>query len=149
MGVCYVANAPRTFVALWAIAKGFLDEHTRSKVRILSVSATTEALLQDIPAQNLPSFLGGDCTCHESEGGCMHSNAGPWQDFNLVNKRIVHKTAAAALPIASGEEESKTNFNGHRLQTCEVYIEDENGNLEIEMSPSGRLKPIVPPVPVS
>ena len=35
MGACYVVNAPMLFSALYAIVKGFLDERTRSKVRII------------------------------------------------------------------------------------------------------------------
>ena len=35
MGQCFVVNAPMVFSALYAIIKGFLDERTRSKVRIL------------------------------------------------------------------------------------------------------------------
>ncbi len=35
MGACFVVNAPLLFSFLWAIVKGFLDERTRSKVRIV------------------------------------------------------------------------------------------------------------------
>ena len=35
MGAAYVVNAPLVFSALYAIIKGFLDERTRSKVRIM------------------------------------------------------------------------------------------------------------------
>ena len=35
MGACWVVNAPFLFYALYAIVKGFLDERTRQKVRIL------------------------------------------------------------------------------------------------------------------
>lgn len=35
MGAAYIVNAPFVFSALYAIIKGFLDERTRSKVRIM------------------------------------------------------------------------------------------------------------------
>jgi len=91
MGLCFVVNAPMTFVALWAIIKGFLDERTRNKIRIVG-SNYAPILLEAIPAENLPDFLGGTCTCSHVQGGCMHSSAGPWQDYVVVNKRVIHKS---------------------------------------------------------
>ena len=82
------------FSALYAIIKGFLDERTRSKVRIIG-SNYQPVLLENISAENLPAFLGGTCTCSHVEGGCLESNAGPWNDYVLVNKRIKHKQEIA------------------------------------------------------
>lgn len=31
--------------------------------------------MQQIPAENLPSFLGGDCTCSHMPGGCVPSQS--------------------------------------------------------------------------
>ena len=77
MGAAFVVNAPSLFTALYAIIKGFLDERTRSKVRVMG-SNYRSVLLEHIDAENLPTFLGGTCTCSHVEGGCMFSNAGPW-----------------------------------------------------------------------
>ena len=90
MGACYIVNAPMTFVALYAIIKGFLDERTRSKVRIVG-SNYRPTLLEVISPENLPDFLGGTCTCSHVEGGCLYSDAGPWEDYVTVNKRLFHK----------------------------------------------------------
>lgn len=106
LGVCYVVNAPRTVVALWSIVKGFLDERTRSKVRILRANST-QVLLENIPAENLPSFLGGNCSCPHVEGGCLDSVAGPWTDYEVVNRRIVHRSEL--------EDDN-----------CNVFIEEEH-----------------------
>jgi len=70
------------FSAAWSVVKGFLDERTVAKIKILGGSFQ-KPLLEVIDAENLPSFLGGKCTCAE-HGGCMKSDAGPWNDFEQV-----------------------------------------------------------------
>ena len=35
MGNLFVTNAPMTVTAIWAVVKGFLDEKTRGKIKIL------------------------------------------------------------------------------------------------------------------
>jgi hypothetical protein len=74
MGKFYIINAPWTFSAVWAIIKPWLDEVTVKKINILG-SSYQDALLQQIPAENLPKEFGGSCSC---EGGCSLSDAGPW-----------------------------------------------------------------------
>lgn len=76
MGNMYVVNAPFVFSACWSVVKGFLDERTTQKIKIIGGSFQ-KPLLEMVDAANLPKFLGGECTC-EKEGGCMKSNAGPW-----------------------------------------------------------------------
>ena len=38
MGHTFLINAPMLFTAVWAIIKGFLDEKTRSKIKILGTN---------------------------------------------------------------------------------------------------------------
>ena len=64
--------------AIWTVIKAFLPEKTVSKVNFIS---TTAELLVDIDADQLPKFLGGSCEC---EGGCLKSNKGPWNDYEIV-----------------------------------------------------------------
>lgn len=77
MGSCFVVNAPMLFAFLWSILKGFLNERTRAKVRIIG-AGYENVLLEHIDAANLPDFLGGSCTCSHVEGGCLNSSVGPW-----------------------------------------------------------------------
>lgn len=106
MGQCFIVNAPFLFTGVWAIVKGFLDERTRKKITIKGGSYQKD-LLELVEAENLPDFLGGTCTC-ESQGGCMVSGAGPWNDFEIIQPVGIRKkqnnTAAA---IGSNEEEKK------------------------------------------
>jgi hypothetical protein len=78
----FIVNAPMLFTGVWAIVKGFLDEKTRNKIKIVG-SGFKKDLLEVIEPENLPDFLGGTCTCPEY-GGCMHSNLGPWNDYVVV-----------------------------------------------------------------
>ncbi|EDR04921.1 uncharacterized protein LACBIDRAFT_237398 [Laccaria bicolor S238N-H82] len=74
MGKFYIINAPYLFSAVWAIIKPWLDEVTVSKIEILG-SGYKDALLKQIPKENLPVEFGGTCVC---EGRCSMADAGPW-----------------------------------------------------------------------
>jgi CRAL/TRIO domain len=71
LGATYIVNAPMVFNGVWAIAKNFVDEKTRKKINILG-GGYKKTLLENVDAENLPSFLGGECTC-EDLGGCLYS----------------------------------------------------------------------------
>ena len=70
------------FKGVWAVAKNFVDEKTRAKINIIG-GGYKKTLLENIDADNLPEFLGGNCTCSD-KGGCLNSNFGPWDQFKLV-----------------------------------------------------------------
>jgi len=74
MGKFYIINAPWAFTVVWNLIKGWLDAVTVAKIKILG-SNYKDALLQQIPAANLPKAFGGLCEC---PGGCTLSDAGPW-----------------------------------------------------------------------
>ncbi len=99
MGNLYIVNAPMLFSGIWAVVKGFLDEKTRSKIKIIG-SGFLPTLEQHIEKENIPSFLGGQCECPE---GCINSGIGPWNDFEIFGNGIRRKQAKGA-----GEEEAKT-----------------------------------------
>ncbi|KAJ1918705.1 hypothetical protein H4219_002427 [Mycoemilia scoparia] len=66
----YLVNAPSMFVTAWNIVKSWLDPRVISKVTIMNKNFK-DALLEQIPAENLPKFLGGECTCSHMPGGCV------------------------------------------------------------------------------
>ena len=82
LGNMYVTNAPFVFTACWKICKAFVDERTQKKISIKG-SDYQKYLLEAIEKENLPTWLGGTCTC-EGLGGCAYSDIGPWNDYEPV-----------------------------------------------------------------
>lgn len=89
MGNTFIVNAPIVFSGIWSLVKGFIDEKTRKKIKIIG-GGFKKTLLEFIPEESLPSFLGGKCECKE-HGGCMLSNIGPWNDYEIVAPKGVKK----------------------------------------------------------
>jgi len=78
MGQLAIVNAPSTFTMIWSVIKRWISQETAAKVDILGHDYRS-VLLTLIDAENLPTSLGGKCTCSEA-GGCHLSGAGPWQE---------------------------------------------------------------------
>lgn len=70
LGRLFVVNAPVFFTAAWAIIKLWLDQRVIDKIHILG-SNYKSVLLEHIDHDQLPSFLGGSCTCGHTDGGCV------------------------------------------------------------------------------
>lgn len=102
MGKFYIINAPYLFSTVWAFIKPWLDEVTVSKIDIIGKDYKA-TLLAQIPAENLPSDLGGTCDC---AGGCSLSDAGPWNKHAEETKRGVNGDAPAAVEQQQGQQES-------------------------------------------
>ena len=90
MGNLFIVNTPMMFSGVWAIAKGFIDERTRKKIEIKG-KTYLPTLLEYADAENLPEFLGGSCTLP------FPSDAGPWNDYELVNNKLIKKDSKAIL----------------------------------------------------
>ena len=65
MGQLIIINAPTSFTAIWSMIKPWLAPRTLDKVTILGTNPEqhTALLLDLVPSENLPTALGGTCTC--------------------------------------------------------------------------------------
>lgn len=92
MGKFYIINAPWGFSTVWSLVKGWLDEATVAKIHVLG-SDYKKSLLEQVPADSLPEFLGGSCQCPE---GCSLSDAGPWHGKSTRRTRALSSATNTA-----------------------------------------------------
>ncbi|KMT04177.1 hypothetical protein BVRB_8g186250 [Beta vulgaris subsp. vulgaris] len=78
----YIVNAGSGFRVLWKALRTFLDAYTAAKIQVLGSNFRSK-LAEVIDPSNLPSCLGGECTCPD-HGGCMLSDKGPWNDPEIL-----------------------------------------------------------------
>ncbi|KAG7308349.1 hypothetical protein JYU34_005545 [Plutella xylostella] len=73
MGRLLIVRAPRVFPILWTIVSTFIDENTRSKFLFYGGKDYLQAggLLDYIPRDLIPDFLGGPCKSFVHEGGLV------------------------------------------------------------------------------
>jgi len=83
----FLINTNKFFGLIYNIIKGLIDIKTRKKIEILG-NDYKEKVLEFISPENLPTFLGGTCTCPQAPGGCLYCDIGPW---NPVGKIIKYK----------------------------------------------------------
>jgi hypothetical protein len=77
LGTMFLLNTGFFFKAVWALVKGFIDPKTAGKIQMLGSSYQNE-LYKWADPENLPTLVGGTCTCSNIEGGCLYSDIGPW-----------------------------------------------------------------------
>lgn len=87
LGRLYIINAPIFFNAAWAIIKVWLDKRIIDKVNVLG-SDYAKVLNDHIDHHQLPSFLGGSCTCSHMEGGCVPLSRGQRTPANPAGYRF-------------------------------------------------------------
>ena len=86
----FLINTSRFFGIVYNIVKGLIDIGSRRKIELLG-SDYKEKVFEYIDPDNLPTFLGGNCTCSHIPGGCLYADIGPWNpegkvyDFDLVD----------------------------------------------------------------
>jgi len=122
MGNLFVVNAPMLFSGIWAVVKGFLDEKTRGKIKIIG-SNYMATLEQYLELRDIPKFLGGECVCEGIPGGCTNSNKGPWDDYEIHGHGIRPKQA-----IMNGDaEECKTEEVKTEEPLAAMHAVDQEG----------------------
>lgn len=89
LGCLFMINTPLLFRSFWSVIKGFLDERTLAKIKVLGRDYKSE-LLAVIAPENLPQQFGGLSPCTELV------DVGPWQDPAVVAKVPALRKAAAA-----------------------------------------------------
>jgi hypothetical protein len=87
LGTMFLINTGFFFNAVWTICKGFVDEKTRNKIH-LEKSGYAKKLLELVDSENLPSILGGTCTCSHIEGGCLYADIDPWNPEGGLGKAL-------------------------------------------------------------
>ncbi|CAH2046040.1 unnamed protein product [Thlaspi arvense] len=103
----FVVNASSGFRMLWLALKTFLDARTLAKVQVLGPNYLGE-ILEAIDPSNLPTFLGGNCTCSD-RGGCLFSDEGPWNDPNIKEK--IQETCTVGNAESEGHTMDKVSEN--------------------------------------
>ncbi|TYI95142.1 hypothetical protein E1A91_D02G256900v1 [Gossypium mustelinum] len=98
----FIINAGSGFRLLWGTVKSFLDPKTTAKIHVLGNKYQSK-LLEVIDANELPEFLGGNCTCSD-KGGCMLSDKGPWNDLEIL-KRVQNGEAKCMRRNTSGVDD--------------------------------------------
>ena len=73
----FLLNTNKFFGFVYNIVKGLIDIETRKKIELLG-NDYKEKVLEFIDPDNLPTFLGGNCTCPNIPGGCLYCDIGPW-----------------------------------------------------------------------
>ncbi|KAG0357310.1 hypothetical protein BG005_003668 [Podila minutissima] len=72
LGKLFIVNSPYVFVKVYSMIKKWLDPGVIEKIHILGKDYKN-ILLDHIDPENLPDFLGGECTCSHMPGGCVPS----------------------------------------------------------------------------
>lgn len=136
----FVVNAPFLFAGVWAIVKSFLDEKTRKKIKIIGGSFKP-TLLEYVEPHVLPDFLGGTCVC-TNEGGCMTSNIGPWNDYEMVEPiGIVKKGEKPDSEEEKKDGDEEAVVDGVVDGVAKLSVEaKENGEAEAEAGTGGEAK---------
>ena len=128
MGHLAVINAPYSFAAIWAAVRPWLAKETQEKVHILS-SDYQSGLLELVDAENLPTSLGGKCTC-EGYGGCEASQAGPWMVDRERRREMWLRGDLERTGLTPwNEEDTRLVKEGYGKASVEEGKDEENGNV--------------------
>ncbi|CAK9234199.1 unnamed protein product [Sphagnum jensenii] len=130
----FIINAGPGFRMLWSTIKGFLDPVSISKISVLGSNYHAK-LLQFIDASELPDFLGGQCSC-ASEGGCLQSNKGPWEDHDIAKVLLTSHVICSELEEGMDLESSTVAECSELEQGKKVESGDTEAGSELGERPS-------------
>ncbi|PNH07053.1 SEC14 cytosolic factor, partial [Tetrabaena socialis] len=97
LGQMFILNTPAIFRLAWAVVNPLLEERTRRKIVILGADYLP-TLTQLIPAENLPTCLGGTSPIPDTK-----TSIGPWTEVELPAPAPQGAAAAATEPGAAME----------------------------------------------
>jgi hypothetical protein len=131
----FIVNAPVFFSAAWAILKIGLDKRVLDKVVVLG-SDYKNTLLKHISHDQLPSFLGGSCTCSHMKGGCVPSpSENIPADKNAYRYKTILKKAKAShehlvkihgITTVNFKYESQAHTHFELINGTKVIFSSEN-----------------------
>lgn len=114
-----IINAPSFLASVWNIVKRWLAKETVNKMHI-SGRDYHERIFSLVDKANLPTSLGGECTC-EGLGGCLLSSAGPWMDEREEKARKESEKEEAEKRESAGNGNVAEKAQG----SSEVTLADE------------------------
>ncbi|KAF8088053.1 hypothetical protein N665_0556s0007 [Sinapis alba] len=114
----FIINAGSGFRLLWSTVKSFLDAKTTAKIHVLGNKYQSK-LLEIIDSNELPEFLGGNCTCAD-KGGCMRSDKGPWNDPDIF-KMVQNGEGKCPRKTLSNIEEKTISVYESTTENCETF----------------------------
>ncbi|KAK8731825.1 hypothetical protein OTU49_007284 [Cherax quadricarinatus] len=91
MSCVLIIRAPRVFPILWTLVSTFIDDNTRSKFLFYGGNdyQGPGGLVDYMPKENIPDFLGGDCKTVVHEGGLVpKSMYQPGEDVDGTRQHI-------------------------------------------------------------
>lgn len=138
----FIVNAGNGFRMLWKALRAFLDARTLAKIHVLGSNYLSN-LLEVIDQSNLPSFLGGNCTCSDY-GGCLFSDKGPWQNPEIVEMlqstsitEEIYNTESnrgvaseEAMGTGQNEDSGDGKTEAQKIQALERALVDTNKEIQ-------------------
>ncbi|EXC28302.1 Sec14 cytosolic factor [Morus notabilis] len=126
----FIVNAGSGFRMLWKAIKAFMDARTLAKIHVSGYNYIND-LLEVIDISNLPTFLGGNCTCSD-HGGCLLSDKGPWNNPEI---------AEIVQAISTNDEDNNGDEDGKmaseaaivrnmKIEALEAILEETKSALE-------------------
>jgi len=131
----YVINVPPIFQAFWKIIKPAIPPRVLGRIHFLGANFA-ETLLQYYPAENLPVFLGGLCSCRYEGGCCPYTRSPGYTDPNIDSKgytiRKIESEGEFQLPMAIRHDEllNHKSVNDGKSMSCKMLFQSEGRNIE-------------------